>query len=116
VIRDPEPMLRFYRDFLGLPLDQERDFPGFHLWWLRCGGGFIKLVHLDQTPGEANLPNVWEATGLRYVTLRVDNPEEVAATVGSAGGRVAYSRTTDELTQAMLQDPEGNHVEVVRWH
>jgi len=116
VVRDPELMLSFYRDFLGLPLDQELEFPGFHLWWLRCGGGFIKLVHLAQTAGEANPPNVWEATGLRYVTLRVENVEEVAATVGWAGGRVAYNRTTDELTQAMLQDPEGNHLELVRWH
>jgi catechol 2,3-dioxygenase-like lactoylglutathione lyase family enzyme len=116
VVRDPQRMLRFYRDFLGLPLDQELEFPGFHLWWLRCGGGFVKLVHLQQVPDEANPPSVWEATGLRYFTMRVENVEEVAAAVASAGGRLAYSRRTEALTQAMLQDPEGNHVELVRWH
>jgi predicted enzyme related to lactoylglutathione lyase len=115
VVRDLEPMLRFYRDYLGLPVYREREYPGFHLVWMRCGGGTIKLVHLGSTPTGATAPGVWEATGLRYITLVVDNLEEMAASVESAGGRVAYTRTNEEVTNAMLQDPEGNHVELVRW-
>jgi catechol-2,3-dioxygenase len=115
VVRELEPMLRFYRDYLGLPVYKEREYPGFHLVWLRCGAGTIKLVQLESTPTGATVPAVWEATGLRYITLLVDNVEEMAAAVEAAGGRVAYSRSNDEVMNAMLQDPEGNHVELARW-
>jgi catechol 2,3-dioxygenase-like lactoylglutathione lyase family enzyme len=122
VVRDLEPMLHFYRDFLGLPVYREREFPPagdrsqtHHLIWMRCGAGTIKLVALDPPPAGVPAPEVWESTGLRYITLVVDNLEEMAAEVESAGGRVAYRRSNDEVTNAMLQDPEGNHVELVRW-
>jgi catechol 2,3-dioxygenase-like lactoylglutathione lyase family enzyme len=113
---DYEPMLRFYRDFLGFQVYREREFPGFALTWMRCGGGTVKLVRLTPGPEGAVVPGVWETTGYRYITFVVENVEEILSTVESAGGRVAYNRTVDEMTQAMLQDPEGNHVEFVRWH
>lgn len=116
VVRDLEPMLRFYRDFLGFEVYRDREFPGFHLVWMRCGGGTIKLVQLDATPSNTASPGVWEATGLRYVTLVVENLDEVADAVESAGGRVVYRRSNPEVSNAMLQDPEGNHVELATWH
>jgi catechol 2,3-dioxygenase-like lactoylglutathione lyase family enzyme len=115
VVRDLEPMLRFYRDYLGLDVYREREYPGFHLVWLRCGAGTVKLVQLGTTPAEAPVPGVWDATGLRYITLVVDNVEEMAAAVESAGGSVVYRRSNDEVMNAMLQDPEGNHVELAHW-
>jgi catechol 2,3-dioxygenase-like lactoylglutathione lyase family enzyme len=116
VVRDVGPMLSFYRDLLGLELDRERDFPGIHLWWLRCGGGFVKLVCLDATPEAANPEGgLRGASGLRYITLEVDNVEEMARAAAAGGGRLVYSTTLDDLTMAMLEDPEGNHVELVRW-
>ena len=115
VVRDLEPMLHFYRDFLGFEVYKERDFPGFHLVWMRCGGGTIKLVYLSPTPDAVPAPEVWGSTGLRYITLVVDNIDEVADAVESAGGRVSYRRSNEEVTNAMLQDPEGNHVELATW-
>jgi catechol 2,3-dioxygenase-like lactoylglutathione lyase family enzyme len=115
VVRDLDPMLGFYRDFLGLSVYRERHFPGFHLVWLRCGGGTIKLVQLDTTPGGRPIPGVWEATGLRYITLVVDNIEEMAADVESAGGRLVSRKSNDEVTNAVFQDPEGNYVELAHW-
>jgi catechol-2,3-dioxygenase len=116
VVRELEPMLHFYRDFLGLPIYREREFPGIHIVWLRCGGGTIKLVQLESTPPGAPAPGVWDATGLRYITLVVDNLEEMADAVESAGGSVEYKRGNDEVSNAMLLDPEGNHVELAHWH
>jgi predicted enzyme related to lactoylglutathione lyase len=117
VVRDPTPMLHFYRDYLGLALEKEMEFPGIRLWWLCCGGGSVKLVHMEATPGSANAPGGMQtATGLRYITLVVDNVEEVAKDVESAGGQLLYSNTMEQLTMAMLEDPEGNHVELVRWN
>ena len=117
VVRDPEVMLRFYREFLGFELDRDMEFPGIHLWWLRCGGGFVKLVQLAATPDVANPSGgLREATGFRYLTLVVDNVEEMADGAESAGGRVVQSTKLEQLTMAMLEDPEGNHVELVRWH
>jgi catechol 2,3-dioxygenase-like lactoylglutathione lyase family enzyme len=116
VVRDLEPMLHFYRDFLGFEVYKERDFPGFHLVWMRCGGGAIKLVQLSPTPEATSPAEVWGATGLRYITLVVDNIDEIADAVESAGARVAYRRSNEEVTNAMLQDPEGNHVELAHWN
>jgi catechol 2,3-dioxygenase-like lactoylglutathione lyase family enzyme len=116
VVRDLEPMLRFYRDFLGLEVYREREFPGFHLVWMRCGAGTIKLVQLDSTPAGPTVPEVWDAVGLRYITLVVENLEELADAVDAAGGTVAYRRSNEEVSNAMLRDPEGNHVELARWH
>jgi catechol 2,3-dioxygenase-like lactoylglutathione lyase family enzyme len=114
VVRDPEVMLAFYRDFLGLEVDREMEFPGIRLWWLRCGGGFVKLAHPASPPDVANPPG--QATGLRYLTLVVDNVEEVADAVEAAGGKMLHSSKLEQLTMAMFEDPEGNRVELVRWH
>jgi catechol-2,3-dioxygenase len=115
VVRDLERMLRFYRDLLGLPVYKEREYPGVHLVWMRCGGGSVKLVQLEESPDGEPLPGVWDSTGLRYITLVVDNLDEMADAVEAAGERVAYRRANDEVRNAMLVDPEGNHVELAFW-
>ena len=117
VVRDPVRTLAFYRDFLGLPIEKQSESRTAHVWWLRCGGGFVKLVHQRVTPDAANPPGGMQAaTGLRFLTLVVGNPEELAANAEAAGGRVVREHADAELWMGMLEDPEGNQVEVVRWY
>jgi predicted enzyme related to lactoylglutathione lyase len=117
VIRDPDGMLAFYRDFLGLPLEREVQFDGVRLYFLKFGDAYVKLVHLDEPPQEANPPGgMRTATGYRYIELEIENVAEVAATVERGGGKLLYARDVDALSMAMLEDPEGNHVAIRRWH
>jgi catechol 2,3-dioxygenase-like lactoylglutathione lyase family enzyme len=117
VIRDPERMLAFYRDYLGLPLEKEVTFPGVHLYFLQFGDAYVKLVHLDHPPEDANPPGgMRSATGLRYVELEIHNVHEIAEHVAEGGGKLVRLQEVDILTMALLEDPEGNHVAVRRWH
>jgi predicted enzyme related to lactoylglutathione lyase len=109
-------MLAFYRDYLGLSIDRELEQPAGHLWWLRCGGGIVKLVHLVDTPDTANpAGGMREATGFRFLTLVVSNVEEMTARAEESGARVLFTKKTDQLVMVMLEDPEGNQVELVDW-
>jgi len=116
VVRDIETMLPFYRDFLALPIERELEFPGIRLWCLSTGAGVVKLVSQEQGPDDANPPGgLYAATGLRYLTLEVDDPLEMAARAETAGGKVHSQAEMSELTFAIVEDPEGNHVELLRW-
>lgn len=117
VVRAVEPMLAFYRDALGMPVERELDFPGIHLWCLTAGAGVLKIVKTEAEQAGTNPPGGYEAaTGLRYVSLEVDDPHASAQRASEAGGTILFEAEMPGITLALVSDPEDNQVELLRWH
>jgi predicted enzyme related to lactoylglutathione lyase len=104
-VHDMQRAIRFYRDVLGLDLDQES--PGWTT--LRCGDALVALHILAPRMEEAPLPHA----GLNLQVDDLDAAVEEAKTAGAqlrsaireAGGGVP-------VRLAELRDPDGNGFEL----
>ena len=117
VVRDAEAALAFYRDVLGLEDLGERPMPGGVMRRLGCGTSVIKLVSLKSPPEAAAPPGgIGGGTGYRYWTLSVSNMEDVVAACEAAGRPIAVPITelAPGITIAIVEDPDGNWVELLR--
>jgi len=117
VTRDADPMVRFYRDTLGLVPDGEMDMPGGgKMTRLKCGTTVIKLVVQGREPrADAPPGGLAGATGYRYWTITIDNIDEAVAACAEAGYKVAVPVTEIRpgVRIAMIEDPDGNWVELL---
>ena len=118
VVKDAEAALRFYRDTLGLPLEGTMPIPGGGtMHRLRCGTSVIKLVS-PATPPPASAPpgGFAGAYGYRYWTISVSNLEEVADACAAAGYDIVIPvrEIRPGVEIAMIEDPDGNWVELLR--
>lgn len=115
VVRDPDAMLAFYRDVLGLYHEGENPIPGGgrmqRLW---AAETMIKLVVPDPMPAAANPGGGTRgASGLRYLTFTVTNLDDVFAACLRAGAEVvrAPMLVGTAVRIAIVEDPDGNPVE-----
>jgi catechol 2,3-dioxygenase-like lactoylglutathione lyase family enzyme len=117
VVRDIEASLAFYRDTLGFSPAGDSPAPGgAHMWRLMCGTSMIKLLKYDKERRAAAPPGgVGAATGYRYWTISVSNLAETVAACEAAGYTIALAPTElrPGLTIAMIEDPDGNWVELL---
>ena len=115
VSRDGEACVAFYRDVLGLQDLGESPMPGGTMHRLGCGRSVLKIVSLRRPPEASAAPGgLRGATGYRYWTLTVDNLEEVVGECAQAGRPVVVPPTElrPGVTIAMVEDPDGNVVEL----
>lgn len=119
VVNDGDAALKFYRDTLGFEYVQSNPMPGGGgtMHRLMCGKSMIKVVVPDNAI-EAKPPRggIMGATGYRYWTISVSNLEEVTAACGDAGYRVVVEprEIREGVTISIVQDPEGNWVELLQ--
>jgi glyoxylase I family protein len=117
VVRRLEPMLHFYADILGFNDVADLEVQGTAIKILGLGDSFLKLVVLDQPPTTSSPPGGPAAgvAGLRYVTVRVANVAQTVERCVDAGLRVPMPPFQHEpgVTVAMVEDPEGNWVELI---
>lgn len=118
VTRDAAPMVKFYQDTLGFKPDGEMAMPGGgNMTRLKCGTTVIKLV-VQGRPPKADAPpgGLAGATGYRYWTITIDNLDEAAAACADAGYKVAVPVTEIRpgIKIAMIEDPDGNWVELLQ--
>ncbi len=117
VTRDVEPMLKFYRDTLGLELEGELSMPGGKMTRLKCGTTVIKLVVHDREPDAAAAPGgINGATGYRYWSISVSNILEATTTCADAGYSVVVPvvQFAPGAQISIIEDPDGNWVELVQ--
>ena len=118
VTTDVEPMLKFYRDTLGLEPKGEMDMPnGGKMTRLKCGTTTIKLVvHAKEPKVKAAPGGIGGATGYRYWTITVANIEEAAAACKEAGYNVVVPVVEFKPGTfiAIIEDPDGNSVELLQ--
>ena len=112
-------MLAFYQQLLGLEVVRTFDVmetSGVRLHFLRIGDSHLKILEMRDPPAASNPPEgVHGATGFRYFTLWVESLDAVLERVEPAGGRLAAPvMEYGESRVALIEDPEGNWVEVVQ--
>lgn len=116
-VRQLEPMLAFYRDVLGCPVERRRDDLG--LVQLRAGHSLIDLVPVDGELGRMGgaAPGD-EGHNLDHLCLRVEpfDGEGIRAYLRSHGaeaGEIASRYGAEgEGPSIYVRDPEGNTVEL----
>ena len=120
VVRDSARSLRFYRDTLGL--DHVADMPmpvtgNGTMHRLMCGTTLVKLVSYDEPPVATNPPGgAAGAVGIRYFTLWVRDLAGLVKKFEEAGDRIAipFTEIRPGVSIAMIEDPDGNWVELVQ--
>lgn len=118
VVNDGAKALAFYRDTLGFEHVADTPMPGGGtMHRLMCGSSLIKVV-VPETPPPAKAPpgGIQGATGYRYWTISVANLEELVAACEAGGYRVAVPvrEIRPGVSIAIVEDPEGNWVELLR--
>ncbi|HTO08692.1 MAG TPA: VOC family protein [Myxococcota bacterium] len=110
-------MLAFYRDVLGLAHQGDMPMPtGGLMHRLACGTSVIKLVVPDKPPASRAAPGgIGGGTGYRYWTISVSNLDDVVSAAQSAGHKIVIPRRKVRagVEIAMLEDPDGNWVELL---
>ncbi len=117
VTTDAAAAVAFYRDVLGFEDLGESPMPGGAMHRLRCGTSAIKIVSPRRPPaGSAPAGGIQGATGYRYWTISVSNLEEVVAACEAAGRTIAVPKTElrPGVTIAIVEDPDGNWVELLQ--
>ncbi len=118
VTKNPEEMLRFYVQALGLEEEGAIEMPGGGtMHRLKAGSSIIKIIELDPAPpGEAVPGGIRAATGYRYWTITVDNLAECVHQCADAGFKVVVAEKTVRpgITIAIIADPDGNWVELLQ--
>ena len=118
VVTDPERMLAFYRDTLGLRHRLTRETgPGGAIHLLECGDSLVKLLEPPTPPQHRHVRGGTRAqTGMRYITIYVTNIDELVARCTEAGCHfpVPLRKSTGEDggRYCQLEDPEGNIVQL----
>jgi len=113
-----EVAVRFYRDLLGFAEDGEVPFPGLGLVKrLRCGESIFRILVLEQAPSHsASTVGFASQTGLRYITLMVENLVEIVDDAREAGFPVpvAPRPLRPGVTVAQIEDGLGTAVELMQ--
>ena len=118
VTKNSAALIKFYRDTLGLEQAGEQDMPGGgHMTRLMAGTTTVKIVVNGKDPkGEAAPGGLRGATGYRYFTITVNNLAEAAEECAAAGYQVPVPaiEIAPGVTIAMIEDPDGNWVELLQ--
>ena len=118
ITKEPEKMLAFYRDALGLKYLGIFNMPdGGTMYRLSCGTSMIKIVVQSKEPPAVAPPGgLSGATGYRYWTISVDNIEAAVQACEDAGFKITVPvfELIPGVTISMIEDPDGNWVELVQ--
>ncbi len=110
LVSDLEKSRAFYEEVLDLVLDDSRPDLGFPGIWYGVGAG--QQIHLMQLPDpEAGLARPAHGGRDRHVALAVDNLDELALRLNTAGIAVTISRSGRRAL--FCRDPDGNALEFV---
>jgi len=121
VPRDVERSLRFYRDTLGLTYKGRRQaLEGRFLHLFDCDGGTLKLLEPAEEgsgPKDVSPPGFYhEASGFRWVTMDVDDLDEMVSRCAGAPVQLPACEFLPGIRVAIIEDPDGNAIELVERH
>jgi catechol 2,3-dioxygenase-like lactoylglutathione lyase family enzyme len=112
-----EQMMIFYRDVLGFVAEEPRVFPELGtIHRLAVGESILRLFNPEKAPPAANGSNdsIYSCTGIRYITLVMNNLREVVDACRDFG--VNVPRPVSEIRPGVfattIQDPDGNWIEL----
>lgn len=109
IVADTARSLAFYRDLLGLPVDEARPDLGYPGAWLNIGGGQIHLLELPNPDPVNDRPA--HGGRDRHAAFVVEQIEQLAGRLEAAG--VAVSRSRSGRAAFFCRDPDGNALEFI---
>ncbi|PCH61901.1 MAG: extradiol dioxygenase [SAR86 cluster bacterium] len=117
ITKNPEAMLKFYHEILGLELETVIDMPGGGVMnRLKVGDSVIKIIDTQPQPSAEAAPGgIRGATGYRYWTITVGNLAQCIAKLDEHDYKiiVASKVVRPGVTIAIVADPDGNWLELL---
>jgi catechol 2,3-dioxygenase-like lactoylglutathione lyase family enzyme len=115
-VRDIDAMLAFYCDALGLPKDGEVTFPGGRTQHrIKIGSALLKLMEHEQDAPPAGPKGMRAQSGIRYFTISIRDLDGTVRDLEAKGLSfvVPPREARPGVWIAMVEDPEGNTVELL---
>ncbi|HRJ52992.1 MAG TPA: VOC family protein [Candidatus Thiothrix moscowensis] len=111
IVSDTSRSLNFYRDLLGLSVDDARPDLGFPGAWLTINNQ--QQIHLLELPNpEAGLLRPAHGGRDRHLALWCNDIDALAARLQTAG--IAISRSKSGRQALFCRDPDDNAVEIMQ--
>ena len=109
IVADTERALDFYRDLLGLTVDESRPELAFPGAWLKVGTRQIHLLELENPDPTEGRP---EHGGRdRHIALVVRDLDILTDSLAGAG--VPFTRSRSGRRALFCRDPDGNALELI---
>jgi len=109
LVKDTQKSLAFYRDVLGLKVDQNRPEMNFAGAWLNVGN---QQIHLLELPNPDPINGRSEHGGRdRHVALQVSDIDKLQQSLEAAG--LNFTRSKSGRKALFVRDPDGNALEFV---
>ncbi len=116
VTTNTDKMLGFYRDVLGFNTEEPITFPGVGtIHRLIVGESILRLFEPTSAPSASAVnDSMHAATGIRYMTLVMNNLDEVIAACRQFGVNVSSEprEIRPGVVATTIQDPDGNWLEM----
>ena len=109
IISDIESSKKFYRDILGLPVDEARPDLGFPGLWLTLGDQQIHLLQLDNPDPVKGRP--LHCGRDRHIAFTVSDFDQLVSRLES--GNIPYSMSRSGRKALFCRDPDGNALEFI---
>jgi glyoxylase I family protein len=109
IVADTERALSFYRDLLGLEVDQERPDLGYPGAWLELGAYQLHLLELPNPDPVEGRPH--HGGRDRHLALSVSRLDELKGRLQRAG--IPYSESRSGRRAIFCRDPDANALEFV---
>ncbi len=117
VTKDEQSARQFYGEVLGLPLEGEVDIPQYGtVIRYSVGDSVLRVFVPEQLPAsEGSRDGFASQSGIRYLTLYVNNLEQVVDAVSAAGYPVPVPPRDlrPGVRVAQVEDAEGNAIELM---
>lgn len=118
VTSNKDSILNFYVNVLGFLNEAQIPFPGLGtVNKLSYGEGFIKVLVLDNEPKNQNpIGDFSISNGIRYMTIHLNNLIELINICSQNKVKIVNSGMIIRpgVTVALIQDPDGNLIELMQ--
>ena len=109
IVSNTEKSLAFYRDILGLVVDESRPDLGYPGAWLNVGGQQIHLLELPNPDPVSGRPQ--HGGRDRHVALAVNDIDLLQQRLEQAG--LSFTRSKSGRKALFTRDPDGNALEFI---
>jgi len=109
IVTDTAKSLDFYRDILGLAVNEQRPDLGYPGAWLQVGDQQIHLLELPNPDSAIARPS--HAGRDRHVAFTIANLTELTQALDKAG--IAYTVSHSGRRAVFCRDPDGNGCEFI---
>ncbi|MCB1616055.1 MAG: VOC family protein [Pseudomonadales bacterium] len=114
--KNGEKMVAFYRDVLGFSQEDDVTIPNFGtIHRLNCGDSVLRIMVPLSEPENVAGGEFMSRNGIRYMTININNLDQVVADCKSFGANIAVDirDLRPGVRCAQVQDPDGNYVEFI---